>query len=69
MERAAEDLLSALARKDEADLPAEFAHPLTTVVVRELVGFDDTDRDSARPCTPPRTSRSPEPHRRRGPRR
>lgn len=66
VERAAEDLLSALARKDEADLPGEFAHPLTTVVVREPVGFDDTHRDSAGPCTPPRTSRSPEPHRRRG---
>ncbi|MGW4623884.1 cytochrome P450 [Streptomyces sp. NPDC004592] len=45
VERVAEDLLSALAPKDEADLLGEFAYPLTTVVVCELVGIDDTDRD------------------------
>ncbi|MER6128593.1 cytochrome P450 [Streptomyces sp. NPDC001795] len=45
VERAAEDLLGQSAIKGEADLLGEFAYPLTTFVVCELVGVDEADRD------------------------
>ena len=45
VERTAEDLLRGLAERGEADLLGEFAYPLATVVVCELVGVDEPDRD------------------------
>ncbi|MFF3455381.1 cytochrome P450 [Streptomyces sp. NPDC002730] len=44
VERAAGDLIRELAAKGEADLLGEFAYPLTTVVICELVGVDEADR-------------------------
>ncbi|MGW1885561.1 cytochrome P450 [Streptomyces sp. NPDC001970] len=45
VERAAGDLIGELAAKDEpADLLGEFAYPLTTVVICELVGVEEEDR-------------------------
>ncbi|MEU5028282.1 cytochrome P450 [Streptomyces milbemycinicus] len=44
VERTAEDLIRGLAEKGEADLLGEFAYPLTTVVICELVGVDEADR-------------------------
>ncbi|MFF4957117.1 cytochrome P450 [Streptomyces sp. NPDC001222] len=45
VERTADDLLRALAARGEADLLGEFAYPLATVVVCELVGVEEDDRD------------------------
>ncbi|ADI09266.1 cytochrome P450 [Streptomyces bingchenggensis BCW-1] len=44
VERTAEDLIRGLTEKGEADLLGEFAYPLTTVVICELVGVDEADR-------------------------
>ncbi|MFF3687490.1 cytochrome P450 [Streptomyces sp. NPDC002187] len=44
VERAAADLIHELAAKDEVDLLGEFAYPLTTFVICELVGVDEADR-------------------------
>ncbi|MGW3567236.1 cytochrome P450 [Streptomyces sp. NPDC000941] len=44
VERTAEELIRGLAEKGEADLLGEFAYPLTTVVICELVGVDEADR-------------------------
>ncbi|MFJ2192097.1 cytochrome P450 [Kitasatospora sp. NPDC087861] len=49
VERTAADLLAELAAKDEpADLLGEFAYPLTTHLICELVGVEEADRPRVR---------------------
>ncbi|MCX4824541.1 cytochrome P450 [Streptomyces sp. NBC_01142] len=44
MERTTADLLRALAEKREADLLGDFAYPLATSLICELIGVDEADR-------------------------
>ncbi|MFF4252573.1 cytochrome P450 [Streptomyces sp. NPDC001663] len=45
VERTARELIEALAEREQADLLAEFAYPLSTAVICALVGVDAADQD------------------------
>ncbi|MET9831587.1 cytochrome P450 [Streptomyces sp. NPDC006385] len=45
VEKTARELLAALAEREQADLLGEFAYPLATAVICELVGVDTADQD------------------------
>lgn len=49
VEKTARDLIGALSEREQVDLLGEFAYPLSTAVICELVGVDSADQD--RVCT------------------
>ena len=56
VERAADELLDAMATRDEVDLLPSFAFPLPTTVICELLGVPDRDKDEFRDVTITMTS-------------
>jgi cytochrome P450 len=56
VERAADELLDAMATQDEVDLLPNFAFPLPTTVICELLGVPDRDKDEFRDVTITMTS-------------
>ncbi|WP_234383140.1 cytochrome P450 [Streptomyces dysideae] len=45
VEKTARELIDTLAEREQADLLGEFAHPLSTALICELVGVDAADQD------------------------
>lgn len=48
VEKTARDLIATLAEREQVDLLGEFAYPLSTAVICELVGVDAADQDRVR---------------------
>ncbi|MFE7270942.1 cytochrome P450 [Streptomyces sp. NPDC057623] len=48
VEKTARDLIATLAEREQVDLLGEFAYPLSTAVICELVGVDSADQDRVR---------------------
>jgi len=56
VERAADELLDAMAAHDEVDLLSSYAFPLPTTVICELLGVPDSDKDEFRDTSVTMTS-------------